>query len=251
MNAFPHPAAGETVRLPLIRAFCCCLLLAGPEAHAGEAGTLDLSVGDVFPVMRADLDFGNDPDAPLLAQASTESDAVRAWGTALPPTEKFHWVQTTSGEWLKGELKVLYNESLEFDSDEFDAQTIDWNDVAQFRGHGIKRMGIDIPDGPIAVDGHVFITKDTVKVVTDEGTREYPRSRLISITPGARKEIDNWSAKIGLGVTFTRGNSDQTDMSSTVNIKRRTPENRFVFSYLGNFSQSGSTQTTNNHTLNL
>ena len=28
----------------------------------------------------------------------------------VPPLDEFDWIQLTSGEWLKGELKALYNE---------------------------------------------------------------------------------------------------------------------------------------------
>lgn len=250
MNGLSQRACANIARLFDVTVVALCLLLSGLEAYAYDARNLNLAVSDVFPFTRSDLNFTEDPDLLRLAQASTESDAEKAWETALPPPGKFDWVQTTSGEWLKGKLKVLYNESLEFDSGQFGLQTIGWGNVAQFRGHGIKRLSFDTPDGPIAVDGHVFVTRETVTVVTDKETREFPRSKLISITPGAKKETDNWSAKIGLGVTFSRGNSDQTDMSAKANIKRRTSENRFVVDYLGNFSSSGGTQTTNNHRLN-
>ena len=44
----------------------------------------------------------------------------------VPPVdETFDWIQLTSGEWLKGELKVLYNYKLEFDSDELDLLTFE------------------------------------------------------------------------------------------------------------------------------
>ena len=47
----------------------------------------------------------------------------------------FDWIQLTNGEWLKGDLKVLYNDSLEFDSDELDLLTFDWEDVHQVICH--------------------------------------------------------------------------------------------------------------------
>jgi hypothetical protein len=33
-----------------------------------------------------------------------------------PEAIKFDWVQLTSGEWLRGKLKSMYNKKLEFDS---------------------------------------------------------------------------------------------------------------------------------------
>jgi hypothetical protein len=94
------------------------------------------------------------------------------------------------------------------------------------------------------------ITKDKVIVTTDDEIKEFDRSNLISVTPGATTEWDNWSAKISIGLNVTRGNTDQTDFTAKINIKRRTPGNRFVVDYLGNYSRAQNTQIANNHRLN-
>ena len=39
---------------------------------------------------------------------------------------KFDWIQMKSGEWVKGEILVMYDEDLEFDSDEFDDLMLSW-----------------------------------------------------------------------------------------------------------------------------
>jgi hypothetical protein len=251
MNGFVRPVAKVLARSFRASVVGYCLLFAGAQVIAAEASSLDLTVSDVFPVTRSDLGFTDDPDLLLLAQASTPSEARKAWESALPPTDKFDWIQTTSGEWLKGELKQLYSGSLEFDSDEFDLQTIDWDDVAQLRAHGAKRLSIDTPEGPITVIGDVVITRDKVIVDTADGRKEFDRSQLISVTPGAASEWDNWSAKIDLGLNFTRGNTDQTEFTMKLNVKRLTPENRFVVDYLGNFTTSNNLQTVNNHRLSM
>ncbi len=227
----------------------CCLLLVGFQVHAGEASSLNIAVSDVFPATRPGLDFGDDPDAPLLAQASTESEIRQTWESALPPTDKFDWVQTTSGEWLKGELKVLYEQKLEFDSDEFGLQTLDLEDVAQLHGHGIERIRIETPEGSVTVVGRITVTKEKVIVDTDDGTQEFDRSQLIAIAPGAATEWDNWSMKISLGVNFSRGNTEETGFTAKANVERRTSKNRFAADYLGNFSRTGDIQTVNNHRL--
>ena len=250
MNISLQAAAGRVGRRSRIAAAAFCLLSLGAQVHAGSGSSLNLAVSDVFPVTRADFDFTQDPELLQLAQATTSPEAAKAWESALPSTDKFDWVQTTSGEWLKGELKQMYSGSLEFDSDEFDLQTIDWDDVAQFRGHGRKSVRIDAPDEPLTVDGFVIVTKDKVFVETDTGTQEFDRSRLISITPGAVKEFDKWSAKVSLGLNFSRGNTDQTDMTMKANVKRQTADDRFVFDYLGNYSVTSDVQTVNNHRAN-
>lgn len=240
---------GRRVRSFASGAAAIALLLFTMPAGAGTAEGLDLSVGDVFPLTRSDIGFAVDPDALILAQSTGESSPGSAWESAIPPAKDFDWVQTTSGEWLKGELKQMYSGSMEFDSDEFDIQTIDMDDVAQFRGVGEKRISIDGPDGPEVYVGKLVITKDTVVIDTADGRQEFPRSRLLAVTEGAESEWDNWSAKISLGVNFSRGNSNQTDLTAKLNVKRQTPENRFVVDYLGNMSENSNAQTVNNHRL--
>jgi hypothetical protein len=243
-------AAGRLGRLAIEAALGFCLLSAGLQVHARNASSLNLAVGDVFPVTRSDLGFSDGPHALLLAQASSASGKAAAWDAVPPSTDKFDWLRTTSGEWLKGELRVLYSGSLEFDSAEFGLQTLDWDDVAQYFGHGHKRVRFDAPGGPVTVDGVIRITEDKVIVETAGGTREFDRSLLISITRGAVKEVDNWFAKISFGLNFSRGNTDQTDITAKFDVRRRTPNNRFVLTYLGNFSAVAQRQTVNNHRIN-
>ena len=50
-----------------------------------------------------------------------------------PPDKQYDWIQLTSDEWLKGELKGLYAFSLEFDSDKLELQVLDWEDVKSIR----------------------------------------------------------------------------------------------------------------------
>ena len=50
--------------------------------------------------------------------------------------QEFDWVKTSSGEWLKGDLITMYEEELEFDSDEFGIQVIDLSDVAELYSKG-------------------------------------------------------------------------------------------------------------------
>ena len=187
----------------------------------------------------------------LLAQASAQPDTGTNWSSALPPTDKFDWLQTTSGEWLKGELKALYSGSLEFDSKKFNLRTLKMDDVARYFGHGTKRISIDTPTGHRTVDGVVTIDRLQVIVVSDQGEESFDRSQLISITPGGDAESDNWSGKISIGLNYTRGNTDQTDKIGSLLIRRRTPENRLLINYMGQESDVDDSQTINNHRLNL
>ena len=227
----------------------CGLSIAGALAKSGATIGIDLSDGEVYPVTGPELDFGDTPQPLLLAQGLTDLNSARAWESAVPSTERYDWVQTTSGEWLKGELKALYLDKLEFDSKEFDLQTIDWEDVAQLLGHGTKRVRINLPAGLKTFDGVVFVNQEKVFITSSAGVQEFDRDLVISITPDAASERDNWSGKISLGLNIFRGNTDQSDSIAKLNIKRRTPENRFIVDYIGKFSKVRDVQTVNNHRL--
>ncbi len=67
-------------------------------------------------------------------------DENKSWQPPPPMPDDFDWVQMTSGEWLKGEIIAMYEESLEFDSNEFDMQT------ARLGGHPADQVGTDRPD---------------------------------------------------------------------------------------------------------
>ena len=71
------------------------------------------------------------------------------WQPAAPMPTSFDWIQMASLEWLKGELISMYDDSLEFDSDEFDMQTVDWGDVKEIRTKGTMQVAFE--DGTIAI----------------------------------------------------------------------------------------------------
>ena len=55
---------------------------------------------------------------------------------------EWDWVQMTSGEWLKGEITAMYNDDLQFDSDEFDDVTLGWDDIAQIHTSQVINVGL-------------------------------------------------------------------------------------------------------------
>ena len=45
--------------------------------------------------------------------------------------DTYDWLRLTSGEWLKGRLKRMREDEIEFDSDKLDLVTFDWDKVDQ------------------------------------------------------------------------------------------------------------------------
>jgi len=172
---------------------------------------------------------------------------AQAWSPPPPPPDEFDWIQLTSGEWLKGELKVLYEKKLEFDSDKLDLQTFDWEDVKQVRGH--QRFSVRF-QGPLTVTGFLLVTDNKVFVTVGDDKREFERRKLIAIAPGKPKEINYWSAKISIGLNVSKGNTDQVQYNTKWDIRRRTSASRFVFDYFGNFTTTDSVDTVDNQRIN-
>ncbi|VGO14215.1 hypothetical protein PDESU_02774 [Pontiella desulfatans] len=175
-----------------------------------------------------------------------------AWSNFAPPEDKkFDWIQLNSGEWLKGKIKVMYNYTLEFDSDELDLLELDMDDVKQIRSSGVQRImvekrrrDVEILRGKLVVDG------ETVKLINGEDVQEINRHRLVSIAGGAQRERDQWSGSFSVGLTARGGNTETTDVTSMANIKRRTAMTRMSIDYIANYSKAKDTQTAKNQRLN-
>ena len=175
--------------------------------------------------------------ATLAVLALTVSPALAAdegWQPPPPMPSKFDWIQMTSEEWLKGEFISMYDDSLEFDSKEFNLQTLDFGDVKEVRSVGTMQVALE--DGTIAI-GKILIDQTTIRVMGDED-QEFPRSGVLSITAGAPKEINYWSMKASIGANFREGNTDQVETNGQINLIRRTPKNRIKFDYLATFNKT-------------
>ena len=74
------------------------------------------------------VDFGA---ATMASQPEPGSTEVKS-NVYVPPqpgTGDFDWIQLRNGEWLKGQIKDLQDESLSFESDQLDSLKLDWDDI--------------------------------------------------------------------------------------------------------------------------
>lgn len=164
----------------------------------------------------------------------------------VPPADSFDWVQLKSGEWLKGKIKALQERQLEFDSEELDVQTFDWEDIRQMRSSRI--LDVLFLDGK-SISGHVTVTPDQVKV-DGVAPQTYPRYQLLGLTPGGSRELNYWSGKASIGLTLREGNTRSADYTAQVRLQRRTPRSRLSLDYVGNFSRVDDVESANNHRVN-
>jgi len=154
------------------------------------------------------------------------------------------WIQLKSGEWLKGRLKSLQDDKLEFDSDELDLQEFDWEDVYQVRS---PRLNEVLLEDKTKASGSIHITRQKILVTTEDGLRDYERRDLVAVTPGGPREINYWSGKVAAGMTLRSGNTEQKEANVSADLKRRTPNTRFTLDYTGNYSEIDSVESANNH----
>jgi len=121
--------------------------------------------------------------------------------TFEPKAERYDWIELTSGEWLKGELKSLNNKRVEFDSDKLDLQTFDFKDIRKIRLHRQVSINIYVPDSVGAVyfglqnrtrtmTGFMRLTDDSVIMIVDDEQFSFPREQLISIAYGVETPLD-------------------------------------------------------------
>ena len=122
------------VRVAGLCVISLCLLGASIRVHAGQQidPLAEQEAGESHP------HFIMPPDGEAIDPQTTETKNKtvqnQAWEPPPPPPDEFDWIQLTSGEWLKGEFKRLYEKKIEFDSKKMKLQEFDWKDVKQVRG---------------------------------------------------------------------------------------------------------------------
>lgn len=181
------------------------------------------------------------------AEADKKKEEKAAWENMAPAPDGYDWMQTTSGEWLKGEFKSLYNKKLEFDSDEMDLQTFDFKDVQQIRTYHIVTVNI----GNLAeVTGILRLKENKVVIIQGDGKFEVTRDQVVSIAHGGDGEINYWSGKMTLSYSLEQGNTDQSDYVAKGKLERNAARSRLRLDYLGNISNTNNEKTADNHRIN-
>jgi hypothetical protein len=190
--------------------------------------------------------------AATLGESAENSDAVQL--QIEPPWDsKFDWIQLTSGEWLKGDFEVLYNDTVEFDSAELEWLEFDLEDVQQLRTWNIQTLKVETHPGSRKtreVRGQLLLNEDTIVVLDGSEQQEFGRSQIVAIAEGVEHGRNLWSGFVSVGINARSGNTETADATYMFNIKRRTAHNRFILDYIGNYSKSGPDVIVNNHRLN-
>ena len=170
------------------------------------------------------------------------------WEPPPPMPDEFDWVQLVSGEWLKGEIRGMYRDSMEFDSEELDLLSLDLEDITVIRSG--QRLAVRFTGDRVA-RGKLLMEGNDVTVIEGESQERFVRGDVLTVTRAAQTRRDYWSGDISLGGNFRSGNTDQTEFSASVALQRRTVESRITLDYLANFTRNNGVESANNHRLKL
>lgn len=142
---------------------------------------------------------------------------------------QFDWIQMRSGEWVKGRIIAMYDERLEFDSEEFDDLILRWHKIKQVRTSQV--VNVRLLENRSAV-GKLVLVGDQVKVYGQE-VQSFDKGDVLTITGGEPKEINFWDMELFAGVSVLSGNSDLREATVLADFTRRTIHNRILLDFVG------------------
>jgi hypothetical protein len=201
------------------------------EAEGGtkESEAREVEVGTAIAAKQGEGDSG---EKKVSGKEEPEEKIADPWKPPDPKVDRYDWIQLSSGEWLKGTVERMRGDEFEFDSDELDDQTFDWEDVVQLRSprRHVYRFGqMLVVRGPSVMEG------DSITVIVEGVKQRFPRADLTAIVHGADSELDYWSGKINFSANFRSGNTEQTDYATQSWIRRETARNRIRLDLSGNY----------------
>ena len=216
---------------------------------AAEPGAQDTVEGLVVapggvPAKPAEPASAIDTVQAAMANVQKQSDGGVSSTYVIEFGDTFDWVQMISGEWIKGNIERMRDDTLEFDSDKLDMLYLDFADVALVHSPQVNTY---VFDDRISATGKAVITADKVIVETaDEGTKVFARADLENIVEG-QNEKDWWSMKLRFGLTLNKGNTDQLTYDINFNTRREDRLTLLDLNYQASFGQTDGVQNVNRH----
>ncbi|MFW2387089.1 MAG: DUF481 domain-containing protein [Polyangiales bacterium] len=154
------------------------------------------------------------------------------------------WLRLTSGEWLKGKIKRMREDEIEFDSDKLNLVKFNWEKVDQLHS---PRINTYVFEDKVDVVGRAVVTNEEVLVETVDGVKKYPRIELLSIVEGEPRERNFWSTRLSAGFSGSAGNTNQGQFNGHWDLRRADQRTLSLLSYDGTFGFANDAQTVNRH----
>jgi len=174
-------------------------------------------------------------------------NSQKLWEELSPTPKQFDWVQTKEGEWFKGTIKAMFDDELEFDSEEMGIYSFDMDDIKRIKSFHI----VDVNIARVAsIAGILRYKDDKLRIIQGDESYEFEKNQIVSFAITGMKERQNWSGKISISFDTRAGNRDQFDYTMQSNVKRRTAKTRLLLDYIGRVSRSNGLETANDHRVN-
>lgn len=177
-----------------------------------------------------------------------KSDGSHEWAPPIADASESDWIRLTTGEWLKGTVKLIRAESVDFHSAQLDDLQIDWDDISEMRmprAHTYRFTGRRIVTGVGGMRG------DVIRIRVGDEVRQFKRKDFVSMIRGTGRELDYWSLNASLGLSGQAGNTDQLSFNGTLDVARETALTRGKLSYTGNVATQENDISANNHRANF
>lgn len=182
----------------------------------------------------------NSPSFVTLAVAENQVESE-------PPGQHKDWIQLSGGEWLKGEVKSLYKNELEFASDKLGILTFDFDDISYIKTQ--TQHSIQIEGYSENLDGRILLSGREITLESSTEKHTFNRNRIVAIATASAYELDYWTGKIAVGTNLRRGNSQQFDSNAQLIARRRSSTSRFRTDFVGVSSVVEGVQITDNQRL--
>ncbi len=179
-------------------------------------------------------------------QTSTQSHDFHRPPQAGPIT--VDWIRFESGEWHNGECRRMDVDEIEFDADQSGLDVWDWDDVTDLYLPGVSEY-VFVKDETLKGTGR--LDRDTVIVQTAAGEQRRPRSELLRIVVGVKRELSRWSFDLGLQLDANAGNTRNANMTATMDLGRRGRTTRFRLGYRGAMGSAVTADTGGEFAVNI
>ena len=225
----PHHLQSAKRSLIILSYFCALLLFKLPAAYAQST---------LFQLSNSEANDTAQSQTKLPAESGPD------WKSPDSMPVEDDWIMLSSGEWLRGKIEVLYEDDLEFDSDDLDLLHIDWEDVAEVRSAQI--LSIRFSDGVVRT-GKVMVRNGLIYF--DGSSDPHYVSEIVSMAAGEDIESNFWTLEIDFGGSAQSGNTNEKIFTGGIEAKRRTNNSVFDFTYTGFISKVEKERNAENHRL--
>jgi putative salt-induced outer membrane protein YdiY len=168
-----------------------------------------------------------------------------SWEPPKPNVGGWDWVRLKSDEWVKGEILLLRDFDLHFDSDEFGVVEFDWEDVAEILTERVYIFVLQ--DLRTSYVGTMVMRDERVSVRVGGKIETFDRSQLLAITPSADREFNLWNGRITVGLGLREGNTEQSEITGRASLAREGTNTRLGIEYNGVYGSFDKVKNTNNH----